>query len=432
LVDPSQVAAALERVRALDVPAPSLTPGATEAASFNFASTPEGQISATLTEQAQRVEVSRAIAQSIEILGRRIDPTGTAETTIVRQGEDRIIVQAPGQSDPEQLKARIGQTAKLTFHLVDETISSAELAAGRPPRPGTIVLNDEFNQPLAVQRRAVVSGEDLVDAQQAFDQQGRNVVSLRFNGSGGRAFGRMTEANVRKRFAIVLDDRIISAPVINEPILGGSGQISGNFTAETANELALLLRSGALPAPLNVIEQRSVGPELGGEAITAGAVAGVTAGILVLVFMLLAYGLIFGGISVVALVLNFILIIAAMTLVNAALTLPGIAGLILTLAMAVDANVLIFERMRDEQAAGRGAVLSAESGFNRAFSTIMDANITTILAAVILFIFGVGPVRGFAWTLTIGCITTVFTAVLVTQILLAAWFRTTRPKKLPI
>jgi preprotein translocase subunit SecD len=432
LLDPAKVADALERVRALDRPQAGLTGGG-GVSMFTFASTPEGAITAAMTEDSRKAEVTRAVAQSIEILRRRIDPNGTSEVTIVPQGAGRIIVQAPGETDPEQLKARIGQTAKLTFQMVDESVSPEEIAQGRPPRPGTVVLPYATSQAVeVVQRRSVVTGEDLTDARQTTDQTGAAVVSFRFNASGARAFGRVTEQNTGKRFAIVLDGKVISAPVINEPILGGSGQISGNFTFESANELALLLRSGALPAPLNVIEQRSVGAELGADAVQAGGFAGVAAGLCVLAFMLLAYGFLFGGISVVALVVNFILIIASMTAVNAALTLPGIAGLILTLAMAVDANVLIYERMRDEEAAGKGAAFAADAGFQRAFTTILDANITTILAAVILFIFGIGPVRGFAWTLTIGCITTVFTAVLITQVLLSFWFRSSKPKKLPI
>jgi protein-export membrane protein SecD len=422
----------MERVRDLEAPIQGATAMAGATSTFTFTSTPEGLITATMSEEAARVEAQRAVAQSIEILRRRIDPTGTAETSIAPQGADRIVVQAPGQSDPEQLKARIGQTAKLSFHMVNESVSPTELAQGRPAPLGAVVFPDETGAPLAVQRRADVTGEQLIDAQQSFDENGAAVVSFRFNAQGARAFARITEQNVGQRFAIVLDDQIISAPVIVTPILAGSGQISGNFTPETAQELALLLRSGALPAPLNVIEQRSVGPELGGEAIQAGAIAGIVAGLLVLAFMFLAYGFVFGGICVVALIVNFLIIMAALTMVGAALTLPGIAGLVLTLAMAVDANVLMYERMRDEQAAGKGPALSAELGFQRAFVTILDANVTTILAAVILFNFGAGPVRGFAWTLTIGCLATVFSAVLVTQVLVAGWFRATRPKKLPI
>jgi preprotein translocase subunit SecD len=258
------------------------------------------------------------------------------------------------------------------------------------------------------------------------------VVELRFDSQGARRFGALTTRNVGKRFAILLDDEVISAPVINEPIPGGSGQISGNFTQATANELAVLLRAGALPAPLSVEEQRTVGAELGQDAIDAGRISTIIAFVSVLVFMILAYGFLFGGISVVALLINGLLIIGAMSVTGAALTLPGIAGLILTLAVAVDANVLIYERMREEVRAGRAPIVAMDAGFSRAMVTILDANITTLVAALIMFGFGSGPVKGFAWTLTIGVFTSVFTAVMVTQVGLAWWFKAARPKRLPI
>jgi protein-export membrane protein SecD len=284
-----------------------------------------------------------------------------------------------------------------------------------------------------VRRRVIVSGENLVDAQPGFDSQtGEAVVNFRFDNRGGRAFGRASQDNVGQRFAIILDDRVISAPVIREAILGGSGQISGSFTIESANDLALLLRAGALPAPLTVLEQRTVGPELGQDAINAGAVAGVIAMVLVVAFMMLAYGAVFGGIAILALTVNLVLIFAGMSLVGATLTLPGIAGLILTIGAAVDANVLIYERMREERLAGRSVALALDAGFNRAIVTIMDANVTALLTALILFWFGAGPVRGFAWTLSIGVLTSVFTAVLMTQVLVAWWYWTRKPKELPI
>ncbi|MBI1252631.1 MAG: protein translocase subunit SecD [Alphaproteobacteria bacterium] len=393
-----------------------------------------GLIEARVTPQALDALARQAVQQSIEIIRRRVDPTGTSEVSITRQGADRIVVQAPGESDPESLRRRIGQTARLTFHLVDQNVDPADAAAGRVP-PSAMVLpfaNPEQGGGIVVRRRPALTGELLNDARPGFDPQTREpVVNFRFNGQGARIFGRLTTENVGKPFAIVLDDRVLTAPNIREPILGGSGQISGSFTAESANELAVLLRAGALPAPLTVIEQRSVGAELGQDAIEAGSYAGIVAGIGVLVFMILAYGL-FGIIACVSLIVNGVLIIAAMSMIGAALTLPGIAGLILTIAMAVDANVLIYERMREEQANGRGPALAIDAGFSRAMVTIMDANLTTILAALILFQFGAGPVRGFAWTLSIGVITSVFTAVLVTQILIAWWFRAVRPKRLPI
>jgi protein-export membrane protein SecD len=277
-----------------------------------------------------------------------------------------------------------------------------------------------------------VDGGNLVRASVGYDQNNQPAVDFRFDGQGARRFGTATTQNVGKRFAIILDDEVISAPSINEPITGGSGQITGGFTTESAGDLVALLRGGALPAPLNVEEQRTVGAELGQDAIEAGRISTIVAFLSVLGFMILAYGFLFGGISVIALVINGLLIVAAMSLTGAALTLPGIAGLILTLAVAVDANVLIYERMREEVRAGRTAMAAMDAGFGRAMVTILDANITTLAAALIMFQFGSGPVRGFAWTLSIGVFTSVFTAVLVTQILLAWWFRAARPKTLPI
>ncbi|MBJ7409076.1 MAG: protein translocase subunit SecD [Phenylobacterium sp.] len=383
--------------------------------------------------EAFEAEAARAVEQSQEIIRRRIDELGTREPSITRQGTNRIVVAAPGESDPEKLKAILGQTAKLTFQMVDETADIAQAQQGRVP-PGTVLLpGDDIQPAYVVKRRALVTGEMLTDAQAGFDPQtGRPVVNFRFNGQGARRFADATSQNVGKRFAIVLDDKVISAPNINEPITGGSGQISGNFTAESANNLAILLRAGALPTRLNVEEQRTVGAELGADAIEAGKISTIVGFVAILAFMLLAYGFLFGGISVVALLVNGLLIIAAMSLTQATLTLPGIAGLILTLAVAVDANVLIYERMRDEVRAGRNVVTAMDAGFSRAMSTIIDANLTTLLAALMMFQFGAGPVKGFAWTLSIGVITSVFSAVLITQVLLAWWFRATRPKTLPI
>jgi preprotein translocase subunit SecD len=392
----------------------------------------DGRITLTFVEEALKAQAGQAVEQSIEIIRRRIDELGTREPTIIRQGVDRIVVQAPGESDPERLKNVIGQTAKLTFQMVDETADPALVAQGRAP-PGSEILPDENGQPLVVKRRALVSGEMLTDARMAFDQQGgRPVVSFRFDGTGARRFGDATSQNIGKRFAIVLDRKIISAPVIQSAITGGSGQISGNFTEQTANDLAVLLRAGALPAPLKVEEQRTVGAELGADAVRAGQISTGIGFVAILIFMLLSYGFLFGGISVIALLVNGLLIVAVMSVTQATLTLPGIAGLILTLAVAVDANVLIYERMRDELRSGRPVLASMDAGFSKAMSTIIDANVTTILAALIMFQFGAGPVKGFAWTLSIGVITSVFSAVLITQVLLALWFRSARPKTLPI
>jgi len=430
ITDPTQVDAA---VRLLRDNIGSVLQGVVGGRDIRISTEANQRLRLEFVPEAMEAEAARAVEQSQEIIRRRIDELGTREPSITRQGTNRIVVAAPGESDPEKLKAILGQTAKLTFQMVDETADLAAAQQGRLP-PGTVMLPGDDIQPFyVVKRRAVVTGEMLVDAQAGFDQQtGRPVVNFRFNGQGGRRFADVTAQNVGKRFAIVLDDKVISAPNINEPISGGSGQISGNFTTESANNLAILLRAGALPTRLNVEEQRTVGAELGADAIKAGQISTVVGFVAILLFMLLAYGMLFGGISIVALLVNGLLLIAAMSLTQATLTLPGVAGLILTLAVAVDANVLIYERMRDEVRAGRTVMASMDAGFARAMSTIIDANLTTLLAALMMFGFGAGPVKGFAWTLSIGVITSVFSAVLVTQVLLAWWFRATRPKILPI
>jgi protein-export membrane protein SecD len=374
------------------------------------------------------------VQQSIEIIRKRVDPDGTKEISITAQGATRIVLQAPGDNDPEALRRVIGQTAKLTFQMMDETMSAEQAqTTGAPPGSELLPQPDQPSEPyVLVRRRVLVSGEDLSAASLGYDQSNRPAINFRFNGNGARRFGDATARNVGKRFAIVLDGKVISAPRINGPIPGGQGIIEGDFTTESATELANLLEGGALPAPLTVEEQRSVGAELGADAIEQGKVSLIVALVCVLVFMILSYGLLFGGISVIALLVNGVLIIASMSMIHATLTLPGIAGLILTLAVAVDANVLIYERMRDEVRAGRPPIVAMEAGFSRAMETILDANLTTLLAAAIMFGAGAGPVRGFAWTLAIGVFTSVFTAVLITQVALAWWFRTFRPKSLPI
>ncbi len=427
VTDPEQMDAALRMLRPLGQSQATGNDVAT------FTQTPDGFIEARLSETYMRELSRQAAQQSVEIIRRRIDPNGTSEVSIARQGDSRIIVQAPGVADPEMLKERIGQTALMTFHMVRE-VSPEESAAGQIP-PGTMVVQpypQSQGTPEVVERRPRFTGERLTRANPSTDQQtGEFVLSFALDRQGTTQFCRITRENTGQRFAILLDNLVLTAPRINEPICGGTGQISGNFTAETANNLAVMLRAGALPAPLSVIDERTVDASLGADAIESGAKASAIAGIVTFLFMVLAYGLL-GIFACVALVVNFILIIAAMSMIGAALTLPGIAGLILTIAMAVDANVLIYERMREEAGAGRSPALSIDAGFSRAMITIIDANLTTILAAAILFQFGAGPVRGFAWTLSIGVITSVFTAVLVTQILIAWWFRMARPKTLPI
>lgn len=428
LIDPTQMEAAQRALRPLALPSGG---GNNEIATFT--ENPDGLIEARLSEAHMRELSRQAAQQSIEVIRRRIDPNGTSEVSIARQGDDRVVVQAPGVADPEMLKERIGQTALMTFHMVRE-VSAEEARAGQIP-PGTMVVQpypDSGGSQEIVERRPRFTGERLTRASPSTDPQTNEfVLSFALDSEGTRLFCRITRENTGNRFAILLDNQVLTAPRINEPICGGTGQISGNFTAESANNLAVMLRAGALPAPLSVIDERTVDASLGADAIESGIKSSAVAGLVTFVFMVLAYGL-FGLFACIALVVNFVLIIAAMSLVGAALTLPGIAGLILTIAMAVDANVLIYERMREEAAVGRSVALSIDAGFNRAMVTIVDANLTTILSAMILFQFGAGPVRGFAWTLSIGVITSVFTAVLVTQILIGWWFRITRPKKMPI
>ncbi|WP_296596883.1 protein translocase subunit SecD [Phenylobacterium sp.] len=383
--------------------------------------------------QAMDAQAVSAVKQSIEVIRRRIDELGTKEPDIRQQGTNRISIAAPGESDPKKLQDIVGQTAKLTFQMVDETADVAQALQGRVP-PGSVVLegSEPGAPPLVIKRRALVTGEMLTDAQAGFDQQtGQAVVNFRFNGAGARRFADATTQNVGKRFAIILDNKYISAPSINEPITGGSGRISGNFTAESANNLAILLRAGALPAPLTIQEQQTVSAELGADAIRAGAISLIIGGIAIIVFIILAYGL-FGVFAALALVVNVLLILGIMSMTQATLTFPGIAGLILTLAVAIDANVLIYERVRDEAHAGRTPIMALEHGYSRALVSILDANITSAISAIIMFQFGSGPIRGFAWTLLIGVVTSVFTAVVITQVLIGWWFRATKPKSLPI
>ena len=383
------------------------------------------------TDAAMTAMGPTAVDQSIEVVRRRIDSLGTREPSITRQGADRIVVQAPGESDPSKLEEVIGQTAQLTFQMVDVENSVNDALAGRVP-PDSELLQGEDGTPYLVKKRVLVSGENLTRAGVGSDQSGRPAIDFRFDGAGARRFGEATAANLQKPFAIILDGKVISAPTIQSAITSGSGQITGNFSIQEASTLVNLLNGGALPAPLNVEERRTVTAELGADAVAAGALSTAVGFAIIVLFMILAYGFLFGGVSVVGLVLNGVLIVAAMSLTQATLTLPGIAGLILTFAVAVDANVLIYERMRDEARAGRSVIASMDAGFNKAMGTIIDANLTTLVAAGIMFAFGQGPVRGFAWTLTIGVFTSVFSSVLVAQVLLGYWLKTARPKKLPI
>ena len=383
-----------------------------------------------LTDDGRAQLLRAAVDQSLEVIRRRIDETGTREPTIQRQGDDRVLVQVPGERDPERIKRLIGQTAKLTFHMVDMEASVADARAGRLP-PGTELIEGQAaNEAYVIQRRTEVSGENLVDAQPSF-QNNEPVVSFRFDQTGARKFGRITQDNVGRLFAIVLDDKVISAPRIREPILGGSGIISGSFNVESANDLAVLLRAGALPAPLNVVEERSVGPDLGADSVRAGEIAGIIGLVAVALLMAVYYGL-FGLFANAALLVNIVLLMAILSVLQATLTLPGIAGIVLTMGMAVDANVLIFERIREEVGVGRTPLSAIDTGFAEAQRTIVDANLTTLIAAVLLFQFGSGPVKGFAVTLSVGIATTMFTAIVVTRLLISLWYGRQRPAALPL
>ncbi|HEY1926373.1 MAG TPA: protein translocase subunit SecD [Caulobacteraceae bacterium] len=393
---------------------------------------PSQTIQVAFVPQAAAAAARDAVTRSIEIIRKRIDALGTKEPAITQQGSARIVVEAPGESDPERLKSVIGKTAKLTFQLVDTGIAQEDLQAGRiPPDDQVLPSDDARSAAYVVKKRALVTGEMLTGASPSHDQNNLPDINFAFNSQGARRFSEATAQNIGKPFAIVLDGRVISAPVIQTAITGGTGEITGNFTEESANNLAVLLKSGALPAPLNVVEQRTVGAELGADAIKAGTTSLAIGAVAIFAFIILAYGL-FGIFAAVALVINVLMIVGAMSVTQATLTLPGIAGLILTMAVAVDANVLIYERMRDEANSGRPAMAAADAGYRRALTSIIDANVTTMISALIMFQFGAGPVKGFAWTLSIGVVTSVFTAVLVTQVLIGQWFRMARRKTLPI
>ena len=387
-----------------------------------------------LSEDELRGRRQAALEQSIEVVRRRVDETGVAEPTIVQQGQDRIIVELPGVDDPEKVKRLLGTTAKLTFHMVDETVPVEDALAGRLPATDMLLFEEgedgRPDQPWVVKREISVSGDRLVDAQPSF-QDGRPVVSFRFDALGGRQFGDLTSQNVDRLLAIVLDNRVISAPRINSAIIGGSGIITGGFTVAGANELAILLRAGALPAPLTILEERTVGPGLGADSIAAGKIASIVGMVLVVLFMAASYGL-FGLIADVALLLNVALIVAALSALGATLTLPGIAGVVLTIGMAVDANVLIFERIREEVRNGRSPISAVDAGYGRALVTIIDSNVTTLIAALLLFNFGTGPIRGFAVTLSIGIVSSMFTAIMVTRLIIVTWLHQRRPQALPI
>ena len=385
----------------------------------------------TPTQAGIQEALEQAMDTAREVVYNRVDPEGTKEVTVVRQGKDRILVQVPGLQDPEGLKALLGKTARLEFKLVDLNADPNQVNAGRAP-PGSQALPMQGGGRIAVIRRPMVTGDQLIDAQQGFDQTTNEpVVNIRFDNNGARRFARTTQQNVQKPFAIVLDNVVLSAPTIREPILGGQAQISGGFTVEEAGQLSVALRSGKLPVELKVIEERTVGPELGADSIRLGVIAGVVGTLMVLVFMILTYGR-FGFYADISLILNVVIILGIMAIFNATLTLPGIAGFVLTIGAAVDANVIINERIREEQRRGRKIVDAIDHGYKEAQTAIFDANITNVIAGMLLFYFGSGPVRGFAVVMMIGIATSVFTAVTVTRMFVAIWLRRRRPTELVI
>jgi preprotein translocase subunit SecD len=390
-----------------------------------------GTVTLTPTEPAIVERVRQAVDQSIQIIERRVNELGLVEPTIQREGVDRILVQVPGLQDPSRLKEILGKTAKLDFRMVDLSMTP-EQAEQSHPADAEILDGEQPGQKWLIEKRVLVSGADLTDAQPGFDQRTNEpIVSFRFNSTGARKFAEATQANVGKPFAIVLDNKVISAPVIREPILGGSGQISGNFTVQQANDLAILLRAGALPAPLTIVEERTVGPGLGQDSINAGEHAAYAGAALVIIFMFATYGL-FGLFANIAVAVNVAMIFGVLSLLSATLTLPGIAGIVLTVGIAVDSNVLIYERIREEVRSGRSAINAIDAGFSRALATILDSNITTFIAAAVLFYIGTGPVRGFAVTLGVGILTTLFTAFTLTRLIVAYWVRMWRPRTVPI
>lgn len=431
ITDPAQVEPARTALAPLLQPVSAGAFGGT-VTEISIADGGDGALRLSLTDAGIDYRLSSAVTQSIEVVRRRVDELGTTEPLIQRQGEDRIIVQVPGLEDPQRLKALLNQTAKLSFHMVDTSMPVQEALNGRPPAASQIMYSmDDPPVPYLVERRALVSGESLVDSQASFNQQTNEpVVTFRFDSRGAQRFAQATQQNVGRPFAIVLDDQVISAPVIREPIIGGSGQISGNFSVQSANDLAVLLRAGALPATLTVVEERTVGPGLGADSIRAGVVASIIGALAVASFMLAFYGF-FGILANIALAVNIVMILSVLTLIGSTLTLPGIAGIVLTMGMAVDSNVLIYERIREEVKSGRSLLPAIDSGFKRAFATIIDANLTTLIAAVVLFYLGSGPVRGFAVTLAVGIVTTVFTAFTFTSWMFALWVRRSKPKQLP-
>jgi len=424
--NPAQVDAAVEHMRNLTRPV-----ALTGNRDWDVSVIDSTRVVLTPTRSGTAQAMKDAMSVARDVVRRRIDPGGTKEITVVTEGNNRVLVEVPGVENPEALKQLIGQTARLEFKLVDLSANPQDVQQGRAPPGSQVLPMADGSGFMAVKRRVMVSGDQLTDAKQSFDQDGRPDIDITFNTAGARRFGRVTQENVNKPFAIILDDKILSAPNINEPILGGRAQISGNFTVQSAHDLAVSLASGKLPVKLNVIEERSIGPDLGKDSIHKGVIASIVGTLGVIVFMLVTYGR-FGVYANIALIVNAFLILGIMAVFNATLTLPGIAGFILTIGAAVDANVLINERIREEVRRGRRLLDAVDSGYREAMRAIFDANVTHVISAGIMAYFGSGPVRGFAVVLLIGVVTSVFTAVYFTRMLVALWIRRTRPQVLPI
>jgi preprotein translocase subunit SecD len=423
--DPLQVNAAADRLRKLTQPSVF-----GQAREWDVA-TSGTTVTLTPTPGGTAKALKDAMGVARDVVHRRIDPSGTKEITVVTEGGNRILVEVPGVENPEALKRLIGQTARLEFKLLDMSANPRDVQQGHAPPGSQVLPMADGNGFIAVKRRVMVSGDQLTDAKQGYDQDGRPDIEIKFNTAGARRFGRATQENVGKPFAIILDDKVLSYPTIESPILGGTAQITGSFTVQSANDLAVSLKSGQLPVTLHVIEERTVSADLGQDSIHKGAIASIVAVLGVIIFMLVTYGR-FGVYATIALVVNAFLILGIMAMFNATLTLPGIAGFILTIGAAVDANVLINERIREEIRRGRRLLDAVETGYHEAFRAIFDANVTHVISAAIMAYFGSGPVRGFAVVLLIGVVTSVFTAVYFTRMLVALWIRRARPRELHI
>ena len=429
LRDPAEAQQALEALQPLSTPIQSGLFGQGTLSEVELAES-DGRITATLADPGIEARMRSAVTQSVQVLDRRLNALGTTEPSIQAEGSERILVQVPGLSDTAQLKQILGQTARMTFHM--ECSEPATDPNTPPPGCERIESAKGDEAPMMVESRALLTGDDLADAQPSFQQQtGEPIVSFRFNTRGARIFGEVTQQNVGRRFAVVLDDKYITAPVIRDAILGGSGIIEGNFTVESAQNLSVLLRAGALPADLTIVEERTVGPSLGQDSIRAGGIAALVALVFVVVFMIVCYGIL-GLFADVAMMANTFLMVGVLTATGATLTLPGIAGIVLTMGVAVDANVLIYERMREEAHNGRSTIASFESGFKFALATIVDSHLTALIAAIALFALGSGPIRGFAVAFAIGIASTLFTSYLLTRLIVSTWVRRARPKVVPL